>query len=77
MEGIDENDSDVDLLIIKNTNQPVMERSMEVNRLLRGSKIDFDILVRTQKELSEESPYAPNFVRDVLSKGKVIYTNGR
>lgn len=75
--GNPDDDSDVDLLVIKETTQPVLERNMEVNRLLKGSLIDFDVLVRTKKELSQESPYAPHFVRDVLTKGKVLYTNGK
>ena len=73
--GTPDEDSDVDLLIIKETDKPVFERNSDVYMLLKGSKIDFDVFVRTKKELAHESPFAPHFVRDVLTNGKILYNS--
>ena len=40
-------DSDIDLLVVKDTLEPRHKRSIEIQRLLKGSKLPVDILVYT------------------------------
>jgi predicted nucleotidyltransferase len=64
--------SDLDLLIVKNTNKAFFERIREVVALC-DYDIGVDILVYTPEELTEAARINP-FVRDeILSKGKVVY----
>lgn len=46
--------SDIDLLIIKDTSEPKYKRSIEIQRLLIGSKIPVDIVVYTNDELKKD-----------------------
>jgi len=43
-------DSHIDLLVIKNTVEPRYRRSIEIQRLLIGTKIPVDIIVYTREE---------------------------
>ena len=64
--------SDVDLVIIKETDLPFLDRVKEVMRLLRP-RVGVDILVYTPEEfehLSRERAFVRN---EIVSKGKVLY----
>lgn len=65
--------SDIDLLIVKETDQRFVERIIEVFRLLQP-KVPLDVLVYTPAEyaaLKESNP----FVRRAVSEGREVYTN--
>jgi len=66
-------DSDVDLLIIMQTDRPDIERYLAVCRLLRPRPFPVDILVRTTAEIERELARGNFFIRDILSRGKVLY----
>jgi len=70
----DEN-SDVDLLIIKETNKRPIERWMEVKRLVRDRNrtVSISPLVYTPRELEERLAIKDFFIQEVLEKGKVLY----
>ena len=64
--------SDIDLVIIKETNQRFLNRTKEVMQLLRP-RIGVDILVYTPAEIARLSQERA-FVRDeIMGKGKVVY----
>ena len=64
--------SDLDLLIVKNTNKRFFDRIREVVKIC-DYDIGVDFLVYTPKELTEAARSNP-FVRDeILGKGKVVY----
>jgi uncharacterized protein len=64
--------SDLDLLIVKETDKGFFERIKEVVKLC-DYDIGVDFLVYTPEELTEAAKINP-FVRDeILSKGKVVY----
>ena len=64
--------SDLDLLIVKETDKRFFERIKEVEQIC-DYDIGVDFLVYTPKELIEAAKVNP-FVRDeILSKGKVVY----
>lgn len=67
-------DSDVDLLVIMNTKAREIDRFLAVSNLLYPRQFPVDILVKTPKEIKEESHKKGNFfLREILTKGKVIY----
>lgn len=66
-------DSDVDLLIIMETEAPSKERSWAVSRLLLPRPFPVDILVRTPREIATALERGDFFIREIISHGKVLY----
>jgi len=68
-------DSDIDLLIIKDTDKRPIERWMEVKRLLRDRNrtVSVSPLVYTRQELEQRLAIQDFFVQEVLEKGEVLY----
>lgn len=65
--------SDLDLVVIKKTEQPLLERIEEVLRLIRP-KVGLDVLVYTPEELEELVADRRVFVLDeIIYKGAVAY----
>ncbi len=67
-------DSDIDLFIVKNTRKKSLNREREIRHMLFG--YDFpamDLLVYTPKELKERISIDDPFVKEVVSKGKLLY----
>lgn len=68
--------SDLDLVIIKETDQRFLDRTKEVLQLLRP-KIGVDILVYTPDEFARLSQERA-FVRDeIIGKGNVVYERAK
>src|ERR1041385_6510441 len=65
--------SDVDLLIILKTRDSLKERSWKVSRLLLPRPFPVDILVRTPKELKAALKSGDFFIREIITRGKVLY----
>jgi predicted nucleotidyltransferase len=66
-------DSDIDLLVIKDTDEPYNSRQLRVARMYCGL-VPTDIIVVTQKELDKAITENRFFVvEEILKKGKVIY----
>ena len=64
--------SDIDLVVIKETDQRFLDRAKEVIRLLRP-RVGVDILVYTPQEFEQLSQNR-QFVRtEILHKGRVLY----
>ena len=72
-DGKPNEDSDIDLLIIQNTDAPINKRALEVRRCLRGSKIPMDILVYTVDEFKDQLTSKYSFISNITEKGKVLY----
>jgi predicted nucleotidyltransferase len=67
-------DSDVDLLVIMNTRERDVDRYVAVSNLLYPRQFPVDILVKTPKEIEVEKKKRGNyFLREILTKGKVLY----
>jgi predicted nucleotidyltransferase len=68
-------DSDVDLLIIKNTKKSQIDRRVQVRKLVKEENriLPFSPLVYTPKELKHRLEIGDDFVQEVLQKGKVLY----
>lgn len=67
-------DSDVDLLVIMNTKAKDVDRYVAVSNLLYPRQFPVDILVKTPQEIETEKKKRGNFfLREILTKGKVLY----
>jgi predicted nucleotidyltransferase len=72
-EGNPNNDSDLDLLIIKDTDLPRHKRSFDIQKSLIGSMVPMDILVYTNKEFEKEEKEKYSFITSALKSSKVVY----
>lgn len=67
-------DSDVDLLIVMKTRAKHIDRYVAVSNLLIPREFPVDIIVKTPKEIKQEEKKKSNFfLREILTKGKVLY----
>ena len=68
-------DSDVDLLIIKNTNKKPIDRWIEVKRLLRdiSRTIPVSPLVYTEEEIEQRLAIKDFFIEEIFERGEILY----
>jgi uncharacterized protein len=66
-------DSDVDLLVIMRTKASIKERSWAVSRLLLPRPFPVDILVKTPAEVKIGLEKGDFFLKEILTRGKVLY----
>jgi predicted nucleotidyltransferase len=68
-------DSDIDLLIIKETTDTPLARRAQVRRLVSDPerRIPFSPLVLTPDELSARLALGDPFYQEILSRGKMLY----
>lgn len=66
-------DSDLDLLLIKETNLPYHERVICARRVFH-STMPVDVFVFTPQEIDRHMPDNP-FIYEAINTGKVIYEN--
>ena len=71
--GTENENSDLDLFVIKDTELPRPLRSAQLRKLLYGSMIPMDLIVYTPKELDESRYIKYSFVNEVLNTGKTMY----
>jgi predicted nucleotidyltransferase len=72
--GMPKKDSDLDLLIVKESSLPRYKRAREVRKLLWGiSEIPKDIIVYTQKEIDDWKGVEEAFITQVVKSGKILY----
>lgn len=71
--GIPNENSDLDLLIIKDSDKPRPDRSIEIRKMLFGSLIPMDLIVYTNQEIQESLNKKYTFVYQALTKGKTLY----
>ena len=68
--------SDIDLVIIKQTDLPFLQRLQEARRLLHP-RAGTDILVYTPEEFEQLSQRRVFFREEILDKGIVVYERNR
>jgi predicted nucleotidyltransferase len=66
-------DSDVDLLVIKDSDEPPHRRVIRAYRALSGLGIPKDILWRTPAEIAEWSSVRNYVTTEALREGRVLY----
>lgn len=65
-------DSDLDLLIVKETDQPFLQRIDEVLAVLR-TDVPVEPLVYTSAELERLREEGRDFIETILEEGRVVY----
>ena len=65
-------DSDIDLLIVKNTKKRPLWRRIEVRKVLATDKA-LDVVVYTPDEFTSLKKSRSTFIEEVLDKGIVLY----
>jgi uncharacterized protein len=66
--------SDIDLFIIKNSKKRRIDRFCEVRKIVREIKgVSIQPVVFTTKELEQRLRLGDDFIKDILTKGKVVY----
>ena len=65
--------SDVDLLIVLNTKERPRTKQIEISRALSPHPFGMDILVRTPQQIKERIPMGDYFLREITTRGKVLY----
>lgn len=71
--GVERVDSDVDLLIVKNTTSTPAERRRDVERVLADRAMALDLVVYTPAELLALFRHGSPFVEGIVRDGKVVY----
>jgi predicted nucleotidyltransferase len=71
--GSQHEDSDLDLLIIKDTDQPIQTRGFELRMSLIGTMIPFDILFYTNSEYEKEKSNSFSFLNSAMKNTKILY----
>ena len=69
-------DSDVDLLIVMESDERPAARATRVSRLLRPRPFPMDIVVRTPQEIQDRLEIGDYFIREALEQGRVLYERG-
>ena len=72
-DGTPTSDSDVDLLVVMETTASPVERYLAVSRLLRPRPFPVDILVKRPDEIQSALEAGDFFIREVISRGQVLY----
>jgi len=69
-------DSDLDLLVIMETDLPPAERQRQISRLLRPRRFPMDIIVKNSGEIQKSRRRVDPFMNEILDKGIVLYARG-
>ena len=66
-------DSDVDLLVVMESDDRPVERAAKISRVLRPRPFPMDILVRTPEEIQHRLAMGDQFIREILERGRILY----
>jgi len=65
--------SDVDLLVVMDSDEPMAKRIMRVAEVAKVKFLPMDIIVRTPAEMEERLAMGDFFIAEILEKGRVLY----
>jgi len=65
-------DSDIDLLIVKKTKKRPLWRRIEVRKIL-ATEQPIDVIVYTPDEFSKLKEAGRSFIKDVITNGKIMF----
>ncbi len=71
--GTQNKGSDIDLLIIQDTDLPSYRRGIEIRMSLIGTKMPIDILVYTRIEFEKEKQDKYSFLYSAIKTSKILY----
>ncbi len=68
-----EADSDIDLLIIKETDKRMIDRRMEVEKILADREVPLDVFVYTPEEARRLYSIGSPFMEEIMDTGRLLY----
>lgn len=73
--GTANEDSDLDLFIVKESTESRINRALEIKKIFRKNKITLpvDLLVYTPNEIASENYGSNSFVHQVINNGILVY----
>ena len=71
--GTPSTDSDVDLLVIVDTQARPVDRYVRVSRLLQPRPFPLDLLVKTPEEVAQALDREDTFICEIMTRGRVLY----
>jgi predicted nucleotidyltransferase len=71
--GTPTKDSDLDLLVIMASHEPMHKRIFRIRKLLRDFRVPKDVIVYTPQEVDNWKNVSNAFITSIIRKGKVIY----
>ncbi len=73
--GSPRDDSDIDLLILKKTNERSIERFVKVKKIIYNPerKIPISPLIYSPTELNKRLEMGDDFIKEILKKGRILY----
>ncbi len=71
--GTASEDSDIDIFVVKDSELPRPQRTIQLRRMLFGAQIPMDLIVYTPNEVENEKDEKYSFVYEVLNSGKTVY----
>jgi predicted nucleotidyltransferase len=66
-------DSDIDLLVIMDTDASSIQRAIEVKKVCRPRFVSMDVLVKTPAEVETTLERGSFFLDQILDQGRVLY----
>lgn len=66
-------DSDLDLLVVKDMPHKRHQRGREIRKYLRGTGISIDLLVYTPREIEEWRDTKAALITQIIDQGQVLY----
>jgi predicted nucleotidyltransferase len=75
--GIPHKESDIDILVIMETDRPRHKRSVALYRALVGLFIPKDLLVYTTEEVAEWKDVPQAFITQIVKKGVILYDKNK
>jgi predicted nucleotidyltransferase len=70
-------ESDVDLLVVMDTPLRARQQRLEISRALSPRPFPLDIVIRTPQQVQERLAMGDPFLREITSRGKVLYERHR
>ena len=71
--GTQNEDSDLDLLIVQDSDLPLQKRGLDIRLALIGTKIPMDILFYTKSEFEQEKSSDFSFLHSAIKNSKILY----
>jgi predicted nucleotidyltransferase len=71
--GTSNTDSDLDLLIVQESDLPMHKRGLDIRMSLIGTMIPMDILIYTKSEFNLEKDKSFSFLYSAMKSSKVLY----
>ncbi|MCX6237572.1 MAG: nucleotidyltransferase domain-containing protein [Bacteroidia bacterium] len=71
--GTPNEDSDLDLLIVQDSDLPMHKRGRDIRLSLIGAMIPIDILIYTKSEFDQEKDKRFSFLNSAIKNSKLLY----